>query len=206
MSFKLFTNDVLFFQRVLRAEGFYLGKLDGDWGPKTEKSVNQFLEKSDHIKQQFGMFDVRTEACIATLATAAQQQARVCIRHILNSGLIARIISGTPTYEEQNTLYRKGRFNNPGPRVTNARGGESNHNFGVAWDIGIFTTGGGYLTDGIQYTQAGQAGKSTLVEWGGEWIKFVDKPHYQLRMPIPVSELRRRFEEGSLRYQDLLRR
>ncbi|MDP8568290.1 M15 family metallopeptidase [Methylophilus aquaticus] len=206
MSFKLFTSDILFFQRVLRAEGLYLGKLDGDWGPKTEKAVNQFLEKSDQIKHQFGMFDVRTEACIATLATLAQQQARICIRHMLDRGLIARIISGTRTYEEQNILYRKGRFSNPGPRVTNARGGESNHNFGVAWDIGLFTATGGYLADGIQYTQAGQAGKSAQTEWGGEWTKFVDKPHYQLRLPLPVSELRKRFEEGSLHYQDLLRR
>lgn len=204
MSFKLFSADVLFFQRLLRAEGLYLGKLDGDWGPNTEKAANLFLNKSEQLKQQYGSFDVRTESCLATLSTLAQQHARISIKTILNAGLTIRIISGTRTYEEQNGLYRKGRFGNPGKPVTNARGGQSNHNFGVAWDIGVFTTAGGYVGDGEQYSQAGNIAKSPTVEWGGEWKKFLDMPHYQLRIKIPVSELRKRFEEGCLRYKDLI--
>ncbi len=204
MSFKLFEHDVLFFQRVLRAEGFYTGKLDGSWGPNTEKAANLFLEKSEQIKMQYGSFDVRTESCLATLATLAQQHARSAMRKILSTGLTVRIISGTRTYEEQNMLYRKGRFGNPGPIVSNARGGQSNHNFGVAWDIGVFTSSGGYVGDGPQYTQAGNIAKSSTVEWGGEWKKFLDMPHYQLRMSIPVSELRERFENGTLRYHTLI--
>ncbi|MEO8506247.1 MAG: hypothetical protein ABI593_01300 [Betaproteobacteria bacterium] len=43
----------------------------------------------------------------------------------------------------QDAPYRQGRLGNPGPRVTNARDGQSNHNFGIAWDIGIFTASDG---------------------------------------------------------------
>jgi len=49
--------------------------------------------------------------------------------------LTYRIISGTRTYEQQNQLFKKR------PKVTNARGGQSNHNFGIAWDVGLFEEG-----------------------------------------------------------------
>lgn len=53
--------------------------------------------------------------------------------------------SGLRTYEEQNALYAQGRTA-PGNKVTNAKGGFSNHNFGIAFDIGIFE-GAKYLGD-----------------------------------------------------------
>ena len=45
------------------------------------------------------------------------------------------------SYTEQNDLYKRGSFGNPPPKVTNARGGQSNHNFGIAWDGGVFENG-----------------------------------------------------------------
>lgn len=200
MSARLFTDDVLFFQRILKAEGLYAGKLDGDWGPKTEAAAQKFMQKSDQIKHATRSFDIRSEGCITTLALSAQQQARLLLARLLDGGVNARIISGTRTYAEQNALYKQGRFGNPGNIITKANAGQSNHNFGIAWDIGIFTASGGYLGDGKEYDKAGKLGPTDLVEWGGEWKSFVDKPHYQLRLGKPVAQLRAEFEAGTLVY------
>ena len=201
MSAPLFTDDVLFFQRLLRGEGLYLAELDGLWGPKTEKAAKAFDERAAAIRVATRAFDTRSEGCICTLSLRAQQQSREFLGRVLEGGVRARIISGTRTYAEQDALFRQGRFGNPGMKVTKARGGQSNHNFGIAWDIGIFTASGGYLEEGPGYQKAanlGLAGSGGAIEWGGHWTDFVDRPHYQLPLALSVTELRAGFENGSL--------
>jgi peptidoglycan L-alanyl-D-glutamate endopeptidase CwlK len=197
MSARVLKDDVLFFQRLLRADGLYLARLDGRWGPKTEAAAVEFDRRSEEIRDASRTFDVRSEENITTLALAAQRQARDCLARLVDSGAIARIISGTRTYAEQDALFRRGRNGVPGPRVTNARGGESNHNFGVAWDVGLFGATGTYFTDAAPYVKVSLAGKSDLVEWGGDWTTFADPPHYQFKLEVDsIAELRNLFETG----------
>ena len=196
MSGGMLHEDVLFFQRLLKAEGLYNGKLDGIWGPLTEAASNEFEEKSKQIKEEIASFDSRTEAHIRTLLLKAQREARVFMKKVLDAGINAKIISGTRTYAEQNNLFRQGRFGNPGPVVTKARGGRSNHNFGIAWDIGIFTTIGGFITIDKAYDKPAEVGLSETLEWGGNWRSFVDKPHYQLKVGEKITIVRARFEAG----------
>ena len=196
MSARIFPDDILFFQRLLKSEGLYGGSLDGDWGPITESAAIEFERLSDQIALSTTRFDVRSENNIRTLAVRAQRPAREFLERVRRAGIGARIISGTRTYAMQNALYRQGRFGNPGPIVTRARGGQSNHNFGIAWDIGIFTAAGGYIQDGAAYDEAARTGMSNELEWGGDWTTFVDRPHYQLRMALSVAEIRTRFEVG----------
>ena len=196
MSSPLFPNDVLFLQRLLRAEGLYLDSLDGLWGPHTEAAVQAHEAQAAALQAALGSFDPRSERCIATLSLRAQQAARQFLKRVQGSGLTVRILSGTRTYGEQNDLFKQGRFGNPGPVVTNARGGFSNHNFGIAWDVGVFTASGGYLGDGPEYAQVAQAGLADGLEWGGNWVSIVDKPHYQLKLGLGVSALRAAFEGG----------
>jgi peptidoglycan L-alanyl-D-glutamate endopeptidase CwlK len=94
-------------------------------------------------------------------------------------GVQVKIISGTRSYEEQDELYRQGR-RKPGRIVTNAPGGFSNHNFGIAFDIGLFRSGH-YLEESSIYRELGSVGESIGFEWGGRWKRFCDEPHYQLR-------------------------
>jgi D-alanyl-D-alanine carboxypeptidase len=107
--------------------------------------------------------------------------------------LDVRVISGTRTYAEQNALYAHGRTA-PGPIVTNARGGYSFHNFGIAFDIGIFQ-GRNYVERGPGYTAAGHLGERIGLEWGGSWRTFQDMPHFQYP-GVTLSGLRSRFEQG----------
>ena len=196
MSTSLFPDDVLFFQRLLKAEGLYNKELDGIWGRHTEEAANKFEELSEQIIEEIGAFDFRTEKNIRTLALTAQKEARKFMNKVRDAGINAKIISGTRTYAEQNVLYRKGRFGNPGPKITNAKGGQSNHNFGIAWDIGIFTSTGGYITEGDVYDKAAEAGMTDTLEWGGDWTSFVDKPHYQVKLNLPLKLVREKFEAG----------
>ena len=196
MSARIFPDDILFFQRLLRSDGLYLANLDGIWGPLTEAAVVEFERLADAIAAAVGTFDARSENNVRTLAVRAQRPAREFLQRVRAEGIGARIISGTRTYAMQDALYRQGRFGNPGPRVTNARGGQSNHNFGIAWDIGIFTAGGGYVTDGPPYDAAAAAGAAPELEWGGDGASFVDKPHWQLATGLTLAALRARFESG----------
>ena len=53
---------------------------------------------------------------------------------MLGKGVRLRLSYTFRTFEEQNTLYNKGRTTK-GPKVTNAKGGQSIHNYGLAFDI-----------------------------------------------------------------------
>ena len=139
-----------------------------------------------------GAFDERTERNISTLLPEAQKAARQWFKlawnEAVNQGYEAKIICGTRTYAEQNDLYRQR------PKVTNARGGQSWHNFGLAWDFGIFQDRN-YLPNHPLYTTLGKLyAKIDGLEWGGTWKSFTDPPHLQLHQFGSISEARRSFE------------
>jgi peptidoglycan L-alanyl-D-glutamate endopeptidase CwlK len=146
-------------------------------------------------------FDSRTESNLATLHPEAQKRARAFMSAACSMAaqrdLQVRIICGTRTWAEQDALYAKGRTT-PGPIVTKARGGQSNHNFSIAFDVGVFSFDGKkYLGDHAFYRELGPLGESLGFEWGGRW-KFRDEPHYQLR-PAWAAGLPEREMLASLR-------
>ncbi len=85
----------------------------------------------------------------------------------------------------------------PGKKITNARGGYSNHNFGLAFDVGVFE-GNKYLGDSPKYKAVGVLGMELGLEWGGNWKTIVDQPHFQLR-PQWASDLTERQMLAQLR-------
>lgn len=198
MSHQLFIQDVLFYQRFLKANGYYKKKLDGLWGKYTDAADQTFIDESNAIAKKYGMFDARSERNINSLTPKAQVLARQFMNIVTQGGRDVRIISGTRTYAEQDALYRKGRWGNTENKVTNARGGRSNHNFGIAWDIGLFDNGK-YITQGSKYKQVAALVVSELpdLEWGGDWQSFPDYPHYQQKaISDSVAVIRQSFENG----------
>ena len=89
--------------------------------------------------------DDRSEKAIATLLPQVQPHARALVKKAAQHGITIKVIGGLRTYEEQNELFAQGRTK-PGRIVTNARGGFSNHNFGIAFDVGVFE-GANYLDE-----------------------------------------------------------
>jgi peptidoglycan L-alanyl-D-glutamate endopeptidase CwlK len=202
MSSRLFSDDILFYQRILSVAGLYKGKLDGKWSASLDAADQAFSAQFDKIASSLGAFDVRTEGNLRTVLPETQRAARSFLTRAKRDfdGFDVRILSGSRTYAEQDLLYRKGRFGNPPPKVTNARGGQSNHNFGIAWDVGIFKNGK-YLTGDTKseaaiYKKLASIAKTADLEWGGDWTSIVDMPHYQLKLDLTLTQVRKRFEQG----------
>lgn len=111
------------------------------------------------------------------------------------------------TYKEQDDLYAIGRTTQPGAKVvTNARGGQSYHNFGLAFDIVLLkdTNGDGTFETAswetnVDFDGDGKADWQEIVtickqhgwEWGGDW-RFTDLPHFQKTFGLSVVELDKR--------------
>jgi peptidoglycan L-alanyl-D-glutamate endopeptidase CwlK len=139
--------------------------------------------------------DDRSEKNIATLLEPVRPIARALVHAAAKEGITVKVISGTRTYAEQDALYAKGRTA-PGSKVTNARGGYSNHNFGVAFDIGVFD-GAKYITDGPEYDRIGAIGKKLGLMWGGDWTSFKDKPHFEYNPKgLTLAQMRERKANG----------
>ena len=186
-------------------------KLDADGvvGPKTWGAIHQRIVMGKPAATaakppvpSMGTVDARSEGNIATLQTDVHPYARALVQRAAAVGITIKIISGTRTYAEQDELYAQGRTK-PGKKVTNARGGYSNHNFGIAFDIGVFE-GTSYKGESPKYSAVGMLGEELGLEWGGNWKSFQDQPHYQLRPTWAatlnerdtLTELRRRKDAG----------
>jgi|GEM_PF-63311 len=188
--------DVLFYQRLLKAEALYHGQLDGLWGPLTQASAEQFFELGEELSEELGTFDDRSEKNIRSLQSSTQRLAREFMSEITQADLDVkiRIISGTRTYKEQDRIYDQGRSQS-GRIVTSRRGGQSYHNFGIAWDIAAFSTSGKYLIDPKYYKRARDIFPDDSLEWGGDW-SMLDYSHFQLAGIGHISVLREDFEGG----------
>lgn len=91
----------------------------------------------------------------------------------------------TSTYrdaESQNALFAQGRTA-PGKIVTNAKAGQSWHNFRVAFDVVPLRNGkpvwGTTGEDLKLWQRLGAIGKACGLEWAGEWRTFREFPHFQ---------------------------
>jgi hypothetical protein len=111
-------------------------------------------------------------------------------------GITIEVVQGLRSFEEQDALFAKGRTQ-PGPIVTQARGGESNHNYGLAADLCPFVDGKPDWNAPIAVWAAiGDAASRHGLEWGGQWKKFLDKPHVQL--PLTMKECLACYRDGGL--------
>ncbi|RJS59326.1 peptidoglycan-binding protein [Bacillus sp. PK3_68] len=127
------------------------------------------------------------------------EKARELIRQAHSKGIYILITQGLRTIAEQNELYAQGR-EKPGEIVTNAKGGYSYHNFGLAFDFVIASSDGTavYWNENVDtnkdgkkdWYQVGQLGKSLGLEWGGDFRSFKDPPHFQLTFGLSLAELR----------------
>jgi peptidoglycan LD-endopeptidase CwlK len=111
-----------------------------------------------------------------------------------------RVTQGLRTYAQQDALYAQGRTE-PGLVVTEAKGGYSMHNFGLAVDVAP--------TDGFAIDWNGKDAKwaeilskapSCGLAEGAAWRTFPDEPHlYPQEVPsAPDDNMRYLFNEGGL--------
>jgi len=148
------------------------------WGAIYERIVGPMTDGTP-VASSIDLVDPRSEKVISTLLPEVQPIARALVQKAALGGIRIKIISGFRTYAEQDALYAQGRTA-AGNVVTNARAGYSNHNFGIAFDVGVFE-GNTYLGESPKYKAVGVIGMDLGLEWGGNWKTLVDQPHFQLR-------------------------
>jgi len=167
-----------------------------------DKPVNNtpvVTEKTDLIG-----LDERSAKNVATLHSKVQQ---IFKNWIMECQILAKAygyeykaISGNRTWEEQAKIYAQGRTA-PGKIVTNAKPGYSNHNYGIAVDMGVFS-GGKYLDENKPseaeafHKKAAEVAEKYNIEWGGSWKSFKDYPHFEYRTGKTLSQMRQLVTEG----------
>lgn len=113
------------------------------------------------------------------------------------------------TFAEQDKLYAQGRTEK-GKVVTNAKAGESFHNYGLAIDIVLLVdkdkNGSFESASWETNVDFDGDGKSDWIEvvnvfkkygwvWGGNWSHFKDLPHFEKSFGFSVMELKKMFEQ-----------
>ncbi|WP_246553575.1 M15 family metallopeptidase [Paenibacillus tritici] len=114
-------------------------------------------------------------------------------------GVPILITQGLRTIAEQDALYAQGRTK-PGQIVTNARGGHSYHNYGLAVDFALLLPNGRDVSwdmnrdgdkDGeTDWAEVIQEAKALGFESGGDWTSFKDYPHLQMTFGLSLADLR----------------
>lgn len=144
-------------------------------------------------------------------------------KKLLGKGVRLRITYTSRTFLEQDDLYQIGRtklYDKKGKRigiVTNAKGGQSIHNYHLAWDIvllldkdnngtfetAVWNTVIDFDNDGIaDWMEAVKHFESIGATWGGRW-RFSDKPHFQMDFGHNWKSLKALYKKGET-FQEII--
>lgn len=128
--------------------------------------------------------DSATTNRIAVLHPTVRQEMTHIIEKcnlVLTGKAKVRIAQGLRTFAEQDTLYKKI------PKITNAKGGQSIHNYGFAVDIVLIIDGKTASWDTAKdwdddrksdWMECVEIFKKHGWNWGGDWSSFKDLPHF----------------------------
>ncbi|WP_325948471.1 M15 family metallopeptidase [Heyndrickxia sporothermodurans] len=131
------------------------------------------------------------------LNPVVKERTQQLVQRAAKKGITVVITDDFRSAADQNQLYKKGRTVS-GSVVTNAKGGESYHNYGLAVDFALKNHSGDIIWD-MQY-DGNKNGKKDWYEvvdiakalgfsWGGDWVKFKDYPHLQMNFGLSISDL-----------------
>lgn len=97
----------------------------------------------------------------------------------------------TSTYRDnasQEALFAQGRTA-PGRKVTNARAGQSWHNYRLAFDVVPVVAGKAVWNDAAAWETIGRLGEAVGLEWAGRWKTFKEMPHFQWTGGLTIKQL-----------------
>ena len=97
----------------------------------------------------------------------------------------------TSTYRDntaQNALYAQGRTS-PGKKVTNAKAGQSWHNYRLAFDFAPQVNGKIPWNDSALFEKCGVIAEKRGLEWAGRWKKFKEMAHCQYTGGLSLKDL-----------------
>ena len=129
-------------------------------------------------------------------------QVRIMARQLIEQakcvGIPLTVTFTLRSFETQAILYAQGRTA-PGRVVTNARAGYSYHNYGLALDVvptsllalpkwGDTADCQGHTNN--LWSKVGAIGKEIGFRWGGDFIRFKDRPHFEWSGELTLADLR----------------
>jgi peptidoglycan L-alanyl-D-glutamate endopeptidase CwlK len=124
------------------------------------------------------------------LLPLVRQRVEAFIKDAKDSGIDLLVTSTYRDDESQNALYAQGRTT-AGKIVTNAKAGESFHNYRCAVDVVPIINGKPVWDTSYQVWQTiGRLGKEAGLEWAGDWVKFKEYPHFQYTSGFTLAELK----------------
>ena len=122
------------------------------------------------------------------LLPVVKEAATRALANIKAAGIDILVTCTGRTAKEQAALYAQGRTA-PGRKVTNAKPGQSFHEYGVALDIypvvnGKIDFAGTHITE---WKKIASYFKAEGFEWAYEWKTFKEMPHFQMTRGHPLS-------------------
>lgn len=126
---------------------------------------------------------------IEDLLPPVQQRVKAMIDACKAEGIDLLITSTYRDNASQDALYAQGRTA-PGKVVTNARAGQSFHNYRCAVDVVPLRNGKPVWDskDAI-WQRIGSIGKAIGLEWAGDWKRFKEFPHFQYTGGLTLAQL-----------------
>jgi peptidoglycan L-alanyl-D-glutamate endopeptidase CwlK len=123
---------------------------------------------------------VDPDRSVADLEDHMEAKVQFWILECKEAGYTVVILETQRSFDRQNQLYAQGRTA-PGPKVTNAKGGDSPHNVRRGLDYAVLINGR-VSQDVISLAKCAALAKGHGMEWGGDWpasTGFVDNDHLQ---------------------------
>jgi peptidoglycan L-alanyl-D-glutamate endopeptidase CwlK len=123
------------------------------------------------------------------LVPSVKAKAQLFIQRCAESGIDILIYCTYRSKEEQDELFAQGRTK-PGDVVTNARGGQSFHNYHCAFDFVPLVGGKPAWKNADLYLKAGIIAESVGLEWAGRWAgKLRETAHCQFSNGLTLEQL-----------------
>jgi hypothetical protein len=130
------------------------------------------------------------------LQAKGRRLAKAAFADAAKEGVGVMTTQGLRTFAEQQRLFNQGR-STPGRIVTNARPGQSFHNFGLAFDFVVVRNGQAvWDQEDKDWRRFVEICKGHGLEWGGDWRSFKDFPHFQVADAPDLKELISAFPHG----------
>lgn len=126
---------------------------------------------------------------INALNTATAELCHIFVNTCKDKGIDVIITSTYRDTASQDALYAQGRTT-AGAKITNAKGGQSYHNFKVAFDFCPVVNGKAQWNDIDTFTKCGEIAESIGLEWAGRWLRFKELAHCQNTEGKTLAELR----------------
>jgi peptidoglycan L-alanyl-D-glutamate endopeptidase CwlK len=104
-----------------------------------------------------------------------------------SQGIDILVTSTYRDHESQDALYAQGRTK-PGSIVTKAKGGQSFHNYKVAFDFVPLVNGKPAWNDTKLFTKCGEIAEKHGLEWAGRWKRFSELAHCQYTNGLTLAD------------------